>query len=465
MNDTPLHYLELNEVAQRMRDKVISSVEVTEAIERRIDRLDPEFQCFVHRAQAQAAAGARRADAAFAAGTEPGRLQGVPIAIKDIFWTADMPTAAGMAIHRDYVAPRDATVIRRIKESGGVLLGKLALTEGVYAEYRSGFPRPVNPWDANLWCGASSSGSAVAVASGMCFAALSSETGGSIKLPAAANGVTAIKPTWGRVSRDGVFELAATLDHVGAHARSAADLASVLAVIAGRDALDPSASHLPVEDYLAGLTGNIEGLRIGVDTDWTERDVDAETASALRTAIRTLERLGARIVPVSMPDGEAMMWDWFGACAVQTALAHETTYPLRAGEYGALLSQLIETGRAFGGMDYQRLLTRRDAFRRALDTVFETVDVLALPVLAGTVPTWERIDRMDDALIAELHRFTCPFNMSGHPGVVMPCGIHSSGAPIVFQLVGPYFAEASLLKAGDTFQRETDWHRRHPHLE
>ncbi len=462
MNLDELHYLELRDVARLVHSRELSPVELTEAMLGRIEAVDPQLHAYVLVMAEDALNSARLAEAEIARGKVRGRLHGVPIAIKDIFWTRNAPTAAGMAIHHDVVAEDDATVVRRLREGGAALLGKLTLTEGVYAEHRAPFPAPINPWNPDYWPGASSSGSGVAVAAGMCFAALASETGGSIKLPAAANGVTGLKPTWGRVSRYGVFELAATLDHVGVMARSASDAAAVLSVIAGADEKDPSASAVPVPDYLAALEHGVMGMRIGVDPAWSTDSVDGSTAGALEGALATLRDLGAEIRSARLPDGEAMIWDWFGVCAAQTALAHEATYPSRAAEYGPALADLLELGRKMSALELQRLLHRRDAFRRALDKVFDQVDLIALPVLSFPAPTMARMTRVDDELIAGLHRFTCPFNMSGHPGIVMTCGFTTQGMPIAFQLVGRHFAEDTLLAAGYAFQRATDWHRVHP---
>lgn len=460
-----LHLLELREVSRLLQRREVSPVELTSVMLGRIEALDPALGAYTQVLADGAMASARQADKEIARGCYRGPLHGVPLAIKDIFWTEGAPTAAGMAMHQSFVAPENATVIDKLAHAGAVLLGKLTLTEGVYAEHMAPYAAPRNPWSRDHWSGASSSGSAVSVASGMCFGALASETGGSIKLPSAANGVTGIKPSWGRVSRHGVFELAATLDHVGAMGRSAADAAIMLGAIAGADPKDPTASREAVPDYFALLEQNgrdMKGVRIGLDPLWTHAGVDAATSGALDGAVATLVDLGASTHAVRLPDGNAMIWDWFGVCAVETALAHETTYPSREADYGPALRDLLRAGHTLSGMEHQRLLQRRDIFSRALDAVFDHVDLIALPVLSFPVPTLERMARVDDGLIAGLHRFTCPFNMSGHPGIVLPCGFTNERTPIVFQLVGRRFAEASLFSAGHAFQSATAWHSVRP---
>jgi amidase len=245
-------------------------------------------------------------------------------------------------------------------------------------------------------------------------------------------------------------------------ARSAADLAAVLGCSAGADTMDPTAAHCPVPDYCALLDRPLAGLRIGLDRGWTHDGVDRDVSGALEGAVGVLVELGALPVEIVLPDSTAVIHDWFGVCAVQAALAHEATFPARQSEYGPALSELLNLGHRLSGIELQRLLRRRDLFRGRVNAVFEQVDVIALPVMSVPVPTTDRMNCIDDELIVAIHRFTCPFAMSGHPGLVMPCGFTAQRTPIAFQLVGPWFAEATLLAAGHAFQRATDFHRVHP---
>jgi amidase len=459
-----LHYKSLAEVSTLMKKGDISPVELAKSMFARIKALNPTLNAYVCLLEETALAEADRAEQEIARGIDRGLLHGVPVAVKDIFDIEGVPTTAGMAIHEKQVAKEDATVVRRLRDAGAVVLGKLSLTEGVYAEHRPPYGVPANPWDANYWPGASSSGSAVAVAAGLCFAALASETGGSIRLPAAANGVTGIKPTWGRVSRHGTFELAASLDHVGVMARNAADAAAILQSIAGADTADPTASQLPVPDFARETTPSLDGVRVGVDYSWLGAELDATTEAAMTDSLAVLRELGAEIVEVSIPDVTEMIWDWFPVCAVQTAVAHQATYPSRRDEYGPALAALLDQGNALSGSEYQRLLLRRQSFTGNLVALFSAVDVVALPVLANGVQTIERMSSMDDGLIADLHRFTCPFNMAGTPSIILQNGIAPNGMPTVFQLVGPHFSEAALVHAGKAYQANTTWHNRHPLL-
>src|SRR6185437_2642048 len=239
-----------------------------------------------------------------------GPLHGVPIAVKDLCWVRDVPSAHGMTIYRDYRPKEDATVVARLKQSGAVILGKLQQTEGAYADHHPQIDPPKNPWSADLWPGASSCGSGVATAAGLCYGSLGSDTGGSIRFPSAANAVTGLKPTWGRVSRYGVFELAATLDHIGPMARSAVDCGAMLGAIAGADLNDPTAVLEPVPDYLASLSGDLRGVTIGVDRRWTSEGTDGDAAKVLSEGLRVAADLGAKIKEVNFPDPKAVIDDW-----------------------------------------------------------------------------------------------------------------------------------------------------------
>ena len=461
-----LHYLELMELAACIKAREISPVDVTRAQLDRIAALDGELGSYVQVMADAAMAQAETADAEIAAGRYRGPLHGVPVALKDLFWTKDFPTAAGTAVHRDFRPDQDATVVRRLNEAGAVVLGKLQLTEGAYSDHHPSVTPPKNPWNADYWPGISSSGAAVATAAGLCYGALASDTGGSIRWPCAANGLTGLKPSWGRVSRYGVFELASTLDHVGPITRSAADAGAMLGVIAGRDRADPTAVFDPVPDYLAAAEQDIRGLRIGVDARWNSDGVDIATQQVLGEAIEALRELGAVIADVQFPDVKQTVADWVPNCAVEAAVAHEATYPARKDEYGPVLASVIETGRALSGPDYQKILLRRLALRGRIASLFETIDLLLIPVHPFPPLTLAMIRTLGDqpTLIARLQEYTCPFNMTGHPTITLPGGFSATGLPIAFQLVAADLDEATLVRAGAAFQRVTSWHRRHPSL-
>lgn len=460
------HYLELIELAARLEAREISALEVMRAQLDRIDALDHELGSYVHVMPETAIAEAKAADAEIANGQYRGPLHGVPIALKDLFWTKGIPTAAGTTLHRDFRPGEDATVTRRIRDAGGVVLGKLQLTEGAYSDHHPLVTPPRNPWNRDYWPGISSSGSAVATAAGLCFGSLGSDTGGSIRWPCAANGLTGLKPSWGRVSRHGTFELAATLDHIGPIGRSAVDAGVLLGVIAGHDPNDPTSLLNPVPDYLAAAARDVRGLRIGVDAAWNGEDVDVATQHVLADAIDAFRALGAHTVNVRFPDVEQAIADWTPNCAVEAAVAHEATYPVRKNEYGPILGSLLEAGRALSGLDYQKILLRRLALRGQVTALFETIDLLLIPVHPFAPLTLAMIRTLGEQpdLIAKLQRYTCPFDMTGHPTITLPGGASADGLPIAFQLVAAHLDEATLVRAGAAFQRVTSWHRRHPSL-
>ena len=464
MSATDLHYLGLVDVGRKIQTKELSPVEATKAMLGRIEKLDGKLKSYAYVMADSALAEAAAAEKEIASGKIRGPLHGVPVAVKDLCWVKGAPAAHGMTIHRDFRPTEDATVVARLKDAGAIILGKLQQTEGAYADHHPKIDPPKNPWNADLWSGASSSGSGVATAAGLCFGSLGTDTGGSIRFPSAANGVTGLKPTWGRVSRYGAFELAATLDHIGPMARSAIDCGAILGVIAGQDPKDTTSVPLAVPDYLAGLTGDLRGVTIGVDRRWTEEGTDGDAAKALADGLRVAADLGATIKDINFPDPKAVIDDWFPLCGIEVAVAHEGTYPARKDEYGPGLAGLLDLGRQQSGMDYQKIVLRREAFRGAVRLLFETVDLIAVPAQAFAAPTLAKMMTLgeDASLIGGLLRFTCPFDMTGSPTVTLPGGFAANGGPVGFQFVGRHFDEAGLVRAGDAFQRVTDWHKRHP---
>ncbi len=466
MANTELHYLELLDVSRRIQSRELSSVEVTRAQLDRIQALDGKLRSYCLVLADQAMADAERADREIAAGQVRGPLHGVPIGLKDLCWTQGVTTAAGMSLYKDFVPAEDGTVVRKLREAGAVTLGKLQLTESAYADHHPSVSPPVNPWNAAHWTGVSSSGSGVATAAGLCYGSLGTDTGGSIRFPSGANGLTGLKPTWGRVSRYGAFELAATLDHIGPMTRSAADAGAMLGVIAGADPKDPTASPLPVPDYLATAQGGLRGVRVGIDARWIDDGVDAPTRQTVAAAIETVKALGATLVDVSFPDPAQAIADWFPLCGVEAAVVHESTYPSRKDDYGPAMAGLIELGRAQSGMDYQKIVLHRHDFTGRVRALFQGIDLLLIPCTGIASPTLERMGHMgeDAELMAAMLRYTCPFDMSGNPTITLPGGVTEAGMPVAFQLVASHFDEALLVRAGVAFQQATQWHQRHPAL-
>ena len=461
-----LHYLEIGELARLLAARQLSAVELTEQMLRRIERLDPTLKSYALVTPELARSQARQADRMLAQRQVLSQLHGVPIAVKDLCFTEGIVTASGMPLHRDFVPRIDATAVRRLREAGAVLLGKLQLTEGAFADHHPSIAPPVNPWHPDHWSGASSSGSGVATAAGLCFGSLGSDTGGSIRFPSAANANTGLKPTWGRVSRHGCFELAASLDHIGPMCRSATDAAIMLGAIAGPDADDPTTLRAPVPDYEGGDDRDLRSFRVGFDEAYALSDVEPDVRRAVEEALRVMRSLGAQIVPLRFPEVDAAVADWGPHCAVETAVAHDATFPSRRDAYGPGLAGFIDAGRAISGMDYQRMRLRRGVFTGLVQRALEPVDVMLIPAQPFAAPTVQRMATLGQvpAELAALIRYTAPFSLSGNPTLTVPAAFTAKGLPVAVQFVGKHLGEVEICRAGRAFQRATDWHRRHPRL-
>lgn len=459
-----LHYRSLMAVSRLIEMRDLSPVELTRAMLDRVAALNPSLHAYIQVTEDAALTAARRAEDEIMQGRHRGPLHGVPIALKDLCYTTGVPTAAGTTIHAGWTPDYDATVVDRLARAGAVSLGKLQLTEGAFSQHHPSLDAPVNPWDAQAWPGGSSSGSGSATAAGLCFGSLGSDTGGSIRFPSAACGITGLKPTWGRVSRYGVFALSDTLDHIGPMTRSAEDAAAMLGVIAGADPNDPTALRAPVPNYLATVRDGIRGIRIGLDPALVSDGIEAPVAAGVATALEELRHLGAEIRPIIFPPTDEIVVGWMGLCGAEVALVHEKTYPSRAPEYGEALAGLIEIGRRISAVDLSRILIARHAFRGRLEALWEDVDLIVAPTMFRQVPTIAQMEAMggDPEDDAKMMRFTAPHDFSGSPTITLPCGFDARGLPLSFQLIGPHLSEGLLCRAGHAYQTVTDWHLRHP---
>lgn len=462
--DTDVAYLEISALAELIRSRQITSTEVTTALLDRIDALDPQLQSYATVTSERALSDAAAADAEIARGQYRGALHGVPIALKDLVHTNEITTTGGMTIHGDFVPEKDGTVAARLRAAGSVLLGKVRMTEGAFSVHHPDLPTPVNPWEAGTWSGVSSSGSGVSVAAGMAFGAVGSDTGGSIRLPSGANGVTGMKPTWGRVSRAGIFDLAPSLDHLGPMTRSARDSALMLSAIAGWDPADPTSSPQPVPDYAEKLRLDRPPV-IGIDRELNSR-FDPETQSMLVSVEYVLRDLGWRIVDVDTPDFLTVAADWSAMCGAETALVHDDTYPSRKDEYGPVLGGLIELGRSLSAVDLERMSQRRRHFTGAMNRLMEDIDIFLLPSIGKASPTIAELEGLSAGteLFEHVTGPTAPIDMCGLPALTLPSGFTVRDTPLGVQFVGPSFAEAALFAAGDTYQRATDHHLSRPPL-
>jgi amidase len=465
MTSDPVHYLSLAEVSERLHRGELKPTALSELILARIAQHDGALKSYTTLLADSARAKARQAEEEINRGFWRGPLHGVPIAVKDLCYTDYAPTAAGMLIHKDFVPPYTCTVVERLERAGAIILGKLSMTEGAFAIHHPGMPTPVNPWHADVWTGASSSGSGAATAAGLCYGSLGSDTGGSIRFPSAACGLTGLKPTWGRVSRHGVFPLSESLDHIGPMARTAADCAAILAAIAGADRRDPTALLAPVPDYIAGLRGGIRGLRVGIAQAYAFDRLDDDVLTALTGAKDALVTLGARTVPVDFPSIADATTAWLHLCLSEVVIAHETTYLSRVAEYGPALRRVLEAAGKVTAGELGKAHILRDKFTGQVAAAFQDIDVLLIPVWPTPIPSAAEWMEMAQGDIAELLRYAGPFNLTGMPALTMNGGFDQRGVPIGFQLVGKHLSEDLLLRVGHAFQSVTDWHTRHPPLD
>jgi amidase len=455
----------LAEVAGLIERREVSPVEVTSAMLKRIEALDSELHSYITVSAELALRQARKAEAAIVRGEYLGPLHGIPLAVKDLILTKDVRTTCASEIFADWMPDRDATVINKLYSSGAVLLGKLSLTEFAGIGYHPSVMPPLNPWDKNRWPGSSSSGSAVATAASLCYGALGTDTGGSLRFPAAACGVVGLKPTYGRVSRYGVFPLAESLDHVGPMARSVTDAALILRAIAGFDAQDSTSLREPVPDFVKAFEEPAAGLRIGVDWEYCTVGVDEEIREALAGAVKLFEELGASVQTVNVTLIEEAIAAWGTIFAAECMAAHEATYPAREAEYSPAFRAFLQDGGKVRGVDYAKAHATRQKVRRMVELILSEVDLLLCPTM-GLIPL--RLDgRPFEEVISperahDLLRFTSPFSLTGNPSVAVPAGFSHDGLPLSLQIIGRFGEEMTALRAAHLYEQSTEWHRRCP---
>ena len=455
-------WLTLAEAGREIHNGNITSYELTSVILDRIESLDSELHSYASVLAEQALTEARAADKEIANGQYRGPLHGVPVAVKDLCDTAGVVTMGGMPIYASRKPSTDATVVARLKAAGVVLLGKLQMTEGAFSAHHPDVTVPVCPWGPELWSGVSSSGSGVATASALCFGSLGSDTLGSIRFPSTVNGITGLKPTWGRVSRTGVLPLAPSMDHVGPMTRSAEDAAIMLAAIAGYDSEDLTSSRSEVPDYLAALSNPMAGIRLGFDKKLVENNADAAMTRACTDTLKSFENAGLSIREIAIPDMKDAARDALQLCVAECAFAHRENFNKYPDKYGPVLASLIKRGRQVDAESLLEIQYRRVEFEGALNRLFEDVDLIILPAMNVAAPTNEELAKQTNDLDARMARllFTAPVNMSRHPALTLPAGVTSEGYPVGIQIVGRHFGEAELLAAGHLFQQLTTWHER-----
>ncbi|SEA39300.1 amidase [Rubrimonas cliftonensis] len=460
-NDRPLT---IAEAADLIRDGKLSPVGLVEDCLRRIDALDGTYHAFIEVLREPALAAARAAEAEIAAGRWRGPMHGVPIGLKDIYETKGVRTTGHSRVAADYVPTEDATTTAMLEASGAINLGKLATWEFAIGGPSFDLPWPPagNPWRHDHDPGGSSSGTGTAVATGMVLGGMGSDTGGSIRFPAALCGIAGIKPTYGRVSRAGVMPLSFSLDHAGPMAWTVEDCAIMMQALAGHDPRDPASAELPVPDYRAALTGDAKGLRVGVLRQFYETDApaDADCAAAFDAALAALADLGATVVelPALSP-----MQDYLAAAFLisrsEAFAIHEETLRASPGLYGEVARERMLMGALVTGADYVQAMRRRRELCVEFAAAMRGVDVVALPTLPTAAP---KLGAYGKHFTIDRPLYTTPFNLTGSPALSVCDGFSAEGLPFGLQIVGHPFDEATVMRVGDAYEKATQWRGMRP---
>ena len=461
--------LSLKDAASAIRRRKVSSLELTKALLKRIEAWQPVINAFVRVEADEAIRAARAADRALARGSAKGPLHGVPLAHKDMYYVKGKPAGCGSKVREGFIAPATSTAIAKLEAAGALRLGALHMAEFAYGPtgHNTYLGNACNPWDKSCITGGSSSGSGAAVAARLTPAALGSDTGGSIRLPAHFCGVTGYKPTNGRVSRANALPLSFTLDSVGPLAQTAEDCALIAAAITGPDPLDPTTAGAPAWDARAAKRSP-KGLTIGVPTSFYVDDLEADVAAALEAALAEFRKLGARIVKVDLPDQTAVAAAALIVLAVEATACHAPWLRTRAADYGPQVRNRLENGLAYSAVQYLEALRWRGPSLAAHLEAIGKVDVIVAPASRAVAPTIAATDvgagAGAEAAIQAITRFMRPVNYLGLPALVVPAGQSQQGLPIGLQLIGRPFGDEILMALGAAFQDVTDHHRRIPTL-
>jgi aspartyl-tRNA(Asn)/glutamyl-tRNA(Gln) amidotransferase subunit A len=441
----------------------VSSLEATESYLERIERLDGDIGAFITVAADSAREQARAADEALESGRSLGPLHGLPVAIKDNIDTAGLRTTVGSSFFADRVPEADAEVARRLRQAGAVLLGKVTMHEFAYGATNDNahFGACLNPWDLARIPGGSSGGSGAAVAAGLCAAALGTDTGGSVRIPAALNGVSALRPSNGRVSIRGVFPITWTFDTVGPIAHAVSDLAAFLDVLAGYDPDDPHSIDVPTDAYLDAAGGELDGLRIGVPRNFYFEDVDADIVNLVRAAADVLARGGAELEEIDLPGADDAVESATGMIRAEAFAIHRARLRERPEGFGEDVRRRLQLGESITGADYAEFRQRAREWCRTVERAFERVDLILSPSTGTTAPP-AGLEMIETT--RRLVRLTYGWSLAGLPALSIPCGFSDDGLPAGLQLAATRFRETVLIRAGAAYQRATDWHLREPVL-
>ena len=469
MDSTDIPFLPATELSALIKSRDVSPVQATEAYLDRIGQIDGKLNSYITVCREEAMAEARQAEQEISADNYRGPMHGLPVAVKDQFYTNGIRTTGGSAILKDLIPTEDATVVANLKAAGSVLLGKLNMSEYAMGDaFYHPFGTPHNPWDLSRNPGTSSSGSGAATAAFLCATSLGEDTGGSIRGPASFCGLVGIRPSWGRVSRYGVLGASWSMDAVGPISRTTADCAMTLGAIAGYDPKDPSTWDVPVPDYLSMLTGDVRGLKVGVIQERVDTDaVDPEVRDNVVQAIGVLGEMGADIQEVSIPLIVHSAAISNTIILTDAAGVHRQGIDEHLGEYDHNIQIRLLVGSVIPAQAHQKAIKLRQVLRQQILEALEKVDVLVMPtssIPASPIPTKAGINSKQEVLdgLAGRRSFTAPFNVANTPALSINCGFTSRQLPVGFQIAGKPFDEGTLFRVAHAYEQATEWHTRRP---
>lgn len=461
-------YSTITEAAAALRAGQTTSVALAREAIAVADAHDEAVGTFIVRYNQQALEAAEAADAAFAAGVDKGPLQGIPLGVKDIITTREGPsTAQSLVLDPQWgLDLGDAVVVSRLREAGALIMGKLTTCEFAIGmpDFERPFPIPRNPWNLDYWPGGSSSGSGSGVASGMVLGALGTDTGGSIRIPASYCGVSGLMPTFGRVPKSGCAPLGYSLDHIGPLTRTARDAALMLSVLAGADSSDPCTVEVPVPDYLTGLSGDLSGLRIGVQRleQYAGDDEDPALARCFADAVGALAAAGADVVEIDLPFYGELTGACFLILVAEAVAYHMPDLQSRWVDYAPGTRKMLGMAFSLSAADFVQAQRARRVGQRAVTALFNDVDLIVTPTTSGVAT---RLDGLDRVLSEGLRSIHTPYwDSTGNPVISIPMGFGTDDMPLGLQIAGRAFDEANVLRAADAFQQRSDWHLRKPDL-
>ena len=458
--------LSITDAAQQIERRALSPVELVQSALDRIGQVEDRLNAFVVVTGERALEQARQAEQDIAAGRSRGALHGIPVGIKDLYDVAGVPTTSSSSVRADHVPQQDSACVASLQDAGAIVVGKTHTHEFAYGVLT---PTTRNPWNTEHVPGGSSGGSGAAVAAGECLVGMGSDTGGSIRIPASVCGTVGLKPTYGRVSRFGVTSLCWSLDHVGPLTRTVRDAAVVLQAIAGYDPRDPATVQEPVPDYTGELDAGVEGLTLGVPTNYFFDDVDPEVESIVRDAIGVLEAQGARVREVEIPYAQQMMAVEFGLIVPEASAYHQTMLRERGELYTDDVRVFLEAGEVVLATQYIKALRVRTMVQHAFRDAFKGLDAIVCPTLPATAArvgqqTFAFPGGAEKSVIDAWVGHSAPGNITGLPALSVPCGFDGAGLPVGLQVIGRPFDEAGVLRIAQAYESATEWTARRPSL-